>query len=69
MVEFVCAWRWKIGFGFITFFQIQEPSESIFESSSIPCTQYSFPNAKDYVNTKLYDKLKIEVYVNIELNN
>ncbi len=34
------------GFGSITSFQIQEPL------NSVPCIHYTFPNAKDYVNTK-----------------
>jgi hypothetical protein len=42
----------------ITIFQIQENLDLIFELSQIPCTHYKFPNAKDYVNTKFYDKLK-----------
>jgi hypothetical protein len=34
------------GFGSITFFQIQEPLHRV------PGICYTFPNAKDYVNTK-----------------
>jgi hypothetical protein len=39
-------------FGSVTFFQIQEPLDLIFELGSIPCTHYTFPNAKNYVSTK-----------------
>jgi hypothetical protein len=46
------------GFSFITFFQIQEPLDLIFELGQVPCTHYTFPNAKDYVSTNFYGKLK-----------
>jgi len=45
-------------YGFITFFQIQEPLDLVFELGLVPFTHYTFPNAKDYVNPKFYDKLK-----------
>jgi hypothetical protein len=45
-------------FDSITFFQIQEPLDVGFELGPIPCTHYTLPNAKNYVNTKFYDKLK-----------
>jgi hypothetical protein len=39
-------------FGSITFLQIQEPL------NLVPCVYYTFPNGKDYVSTKIYDKLR-----------
>jgi hypothetical protein len=45
-------------FGSITFFQIQEPLDLVFEPGPIPCTHYTFFNAKDYVSTSFYGKLK-----------
>ncbi len=45
-------------FNSITFFQIQELSNLVLESGSVSCTHYAFLNAKDYVSTKFYDKLK-----------
>jgi hypothetical protein len=42
------------------FFQIQEPHNLIFEPGSLPCTQYTFSHATDYVDTKFYKKLKQE---------
>jgi len=44
--------------GFITFFQIKKPLDLVFEPSPIPCTHYTFPNAKDYASTNFYGKLK-----------
>ncbi len=32
--------------------------DSVFERGPIPCTHYIIPDAKDYVSTKFYDKLK-----------
>jgi hypothetical protein len=51
----------SFGIGSITFFQIQEPLDLVFESSSVPCTHYTFPNApnaKDYASKFFYGKLK-----------
>jgi hypothetical protein len=48
----------SFGLGSITFFQIQEPLDLVFEPSLVPCTDYTFPNAKDYVSTNFYGKLK-----------
>jgi hypothetical protein len=45
-------------FDFITFFQIQKRLDTSFELGPIPCTHHTFPNPKDYLNTKFYDKLK-----------
>jgi hypothetical protein len=39
-------------FDSITFFQIQEPLDSIFERGLASYTHYTFPNAKNYVSTK-----------------
>jgi hypothetical protein len=47
-----------LNFDSITFFQIQEPLDLGFELIPVPCTHYTFPNAKDYVNTIFYEKLK-----------
>jgi hypothetical protein len=41
----------------------------VFELCLVQCTPYTFPNAKDYVSTKFSEKIKISVYVNIELDN
>ncbi len=63
MTILVCIWEpgsskfEPFGSGSITSFQIQEPPDPIFEQGSVPCTHYTFPNAKDYVSTKFYDKL------------
>jgi hypothetical protein len=46
------------GSGSIIIFQIQEPPDPIFELGWVPCTHYTFPNAKDYVSAKFYKKLK-----------
>ncbi len=35
--------------GSITFFQIQEPFNLVFEPDPVLCTHCTFPNAKDYV--------------------
>jgi hypothetical protein len=45
-------------FGFISFFQIQEPPDLVFELGPVPCTHDTFPNAKNYVKPEPYDKLK-----------
>jgi hypothetical protein len=44
--------------GSITFFQILEPLDPVFEPSPIPCTDYTSFNAKDYVSKIFYGKLK-----------
>jgi len=51
------------------FFQIQEHPDLNFELGPVPCTHYTFSNAKDYVSTKFYKQIKTRVYLNIELNN
>jgi hypothetical protein len=45
-------------FDFFIFSQIQEPSDPAFELGSVSGTHYTFPDAKDYMSTKFYDKLK-----------
>jgi hypothetical protein len=45
-------------FGFNTFFQIQEPLAPIQKNCSVPFTHYTFPNAKDYMGAKFYNKFK-----------
>jgi hypothetical protein len=61
---------WTLPFGFYHIFSnFKNPLDSIFEPGSVSCTHYTFPNAKDYMSTKFYDKLKIGVYVNRPLNN
>jgi hypothetical protein len=44
-----------LDFGFITFFSNLRTFELIFEASLVPCTQGTFPNTKNYVNTKVYN--------------
>jgi hypothetical protein len=43
---------------FVTLFHIQEPLGPVQKCSLVPSTYYMLPNARGYVSTKFYEKLK-----------
>jgi hypothetical protein len=43
---------------FVSLFQIQEPLGPVQKCIPVPSTYYMLPNARGYVSTKFYEKLK-----------